>query len=173
VQSPTTRRLAVAELHELFVLADTLAMRLARNHPLDGMSIPEHDHLHLYPSLFSVFPMMEQLELIDYRETGELPVEFTPFSTYLLYDADREKLARQSTALMDALDEQRVVFSFCYSDHRAYFSPRLCVPPQEGPKLGMLTIPHLFNPQDLRTVTLLESCVPPQGAFSWEGFTRS
>jgi hypothetical protein len=161
-------------LVKAFALADRYKQVAHRNHAIDGMSMPEHDHLKLIPEshpIWSIF--IREARAVPNRFCGEL--DNTPFATLVIKN-DPVTLAEQLSNICNHLEDMQVVFTFIYNAGTVFITPRA------GPKVDAADVDvwigngvscHVFehpsvNPDHLRRAKAYTS---RKGEFDWRSVT--
>lgn len=105
------------ELRDMMAVADGLDLVAMRNHAHDGMSIPSHDHFHLFPSDLQIFPLLTKLA----EESGAFSwglrarlTRETPFQHLALTAPTPELLAEAACEVLSVLDPHKELYVLGY-----------------------------------------------------------
>lgn len=109
-------------LAKAFALADRFGQVAHRNHAIDGMSMPEHDHLKLIPEEHPIWSLCIK-ELSKYPEKFCGEATDTPFATLIIKD-HTEFLSERVAELCNRLEDDQVVFTFIYNRGGILITPR-------------------------------------------------
>lgn len=157
-------------LVKAFALADRYRQVAHRNHPLDGMSMPEHDHIKLIPESHPMWGLcLREAQQLSGGYCGEL--RNTPFSTLAMKDSP-VALADKVSFICNRLEDLQVVFTFVYCGGAVFVTPRA------GPRvdaadadvwIGNGVSGHIFehpgsNPEHLRRALAYTA---RRGEFDW------
>ena len=160
-------------LETVLEVCDTFHWAAVRNHVLDGMSIPAHDH-------FQTFPMgahhLETLEALfpglpDGTMLKVLVPDTTPFDTLFVVSRDRRMLVDYVAPILEKMERADEVFTLWYHDGRIAISPRVASS-QIDKRLSVGGgIPlHQFDPSNDRTMEDIFRFVPLAGRFDWDRY---
>ena len=135
-----------------------------KNHPLDGMSLPRHDHIHLWPR--ELASAQHVVRLIEARaDTSIASSDASPFDSRIFSGPDNLKFVAQ---LLAHFDNAGVVYTYAQVGETVMLSPRV---PSSAPVLISLTGPlHIFSPPYSRTLLAALSFIPLAGCFDWDKF---
>lgn len=168
--------LTVDALHIMMKVADRFDLIGIRNHPLEGMSVPLHDHFQLYLKEVSVCSILrgwaesaEQSQL----ENGVLPPSYTPFDTLLLR-GERAELAELGARITGRLEQDQQVYTIGYYNGALFISPRYpgCYRNAAG-ALGGSTLLHVRSTNDPIYWDKIQHYVPRKGEFPWASYFDS
>jgi len=167
------RLLGWKDLLTLFQFADAHQLIAARNHVLDGMSIPCHDHFHLHGAALPSSRFFCQL--IDDERSKIGPQErfplATPFATLFLLDEDRAALAHRAAEVIGRLEFRHVVYTAAYWQGCFALSPRTCNVGSYGiSKVGSDALMHSFDPEEPGVFEHIQRHVLLRGQFDWRPF---
>ncbi len=164
------------DLQVLFKLCDAFDFIAIRNHVLDAMSIPEHDHFHLAPielPAFDVFRtnLLATLEDADGHASGTKFARGSPFDSVVLVDQDRSALIARALSTFERLERDHQVFTI------AYYSGHILISPRRVERLAHRSITvgaaaplHTFDAPDAEFLRLLGEYVPRRGEFGWQRY---
>lgn len=135
-----------------------------KNHPRDGMSLPKHDHIHLWPRELATSKHV--LDLI--ASAGEQDVSAlaaSPFDSRVVRGANSLELTAQIFA---AFDRAGIIYTYAQDGQTVMISPRVS---SGSDVLISLTGPlHIFSPPYSSAMMAALSFVPLVGCFAWEKF---
>ncbi len=171
------RILSSSDLLTLFMLCDTLELTGTRGHPLDAMSIPEHDHFHLFPEPLLdaavVDPILRDQETffssVDGATFSRSPR--TPWDSLIIKAPCAERLAKVATALLTVLEEADEVVTLSYHKKHLVLSPRHITkdsPLSLGGSVGI----HLFLTFNDEIASQLKGGIPLRGHYRWPEFIQ-
>jgi hypothetical protein len=163
-----------AELAEILECLDRNKFNALRNHVLDAMSIPGHDHWHTFLGDSRTFS--EARTLIDSARQTELGTNVylagcTPFSTLLIRGKDGGSVTPLAARLLRKMEEANEIFTLAYSPGSLFISPRWTV--KFGNKyhqLGSGMAIHYLSKEDNSELELAKELIPLSGQFDWERF---
>lgn len=177
---------ALLELHELvdlFSFCSTMGLAAVRNHPLSGMSVPTHDHWHVFPlecfssdwmDLYIDFSF-EKVPSLFKRATG------TPFDVLTVSsqetDAGVGTLAWRARDYLNELERDGQIFApvFVPSYGEEKRAAVLIAPLRKQEvndfykQIGGSVQFHGFSAKDSSAVALFDQMVPKTGEFNWRG----
>ncbi len=163
------------DLRTLFQFADAHNLLAARNHVLDGMSIPCHDHFHLHSAALPSSRFFCQLIEDEHSKSGP-PERFpqaTPFATLFLIDSDRAALAQRAAEVIGRLEFGHIVYTAAYWQGGFALSPRTCdVSVDRIPKVGGDVPMHSFDPEEPGVLEHIQRHVLRRGQFDWRPFIK-
>ncbi len=146
-----------------------------RNHVLDGMSIPGHDHFHLYPQDLESFSLtdtiLDGMQQTDYGKgiytSQNTPFDMLVFSRQLIKDDFYEK----TSDLLGKIETASQVFTLLYTDDNLIVSPRknserITTNLKVG---GGLTF-HSLDSDTEEYFEKIREWVPMRGEFNWDGY---
>ncbi len=146
-----------------------------RNHVLDGMSIPGHDHYHLYPQDLESFSLtgtiLDGMQKTNYGEgillASSTPFDMLVFSRQLMKDG----FYGQASDLLGRLETASQVFTLLYTDNNLIISPR-----KNSDKItsnlkvgGGLTF-HSLDTDTEEYFGKIRQWVPIRGEFNWDSY---
>lgn len=106
-----------SDLVTLTALCDAFDMVATKNHVLNVMTIPEHDHFHLTPKASPIFGMFDTVgSEIGLRGTSDrlFTPQATPFATLAIHDNNRDSLIESALAVLSGLEQDNNVFTYAY-----------------------------------------------------------
>ena len=163
--------LSSTDLETLIWLCDTLHLVGMRNHPLDGMSIPLHDHTHLMPeSLAPTFVAEALLKPPALQDSALFFPTMTPFSTLAISGSSPKEIAHTAAPLLEALERANIIASFTYIKRHLLITPRKGGMVPIAPAVGAGISIHLFDPTEYSALASVNERVPLHGEFEWNRF---
>ncbi len=157
-------------------LCDEWDLVAVRNHPLSAMSIPDHDHWHLFPK--SCFPVnwCEDIAGVDPSEGAELRrATGTPFDILVVKKQGEEQFAARIAEILNSLEHDNQVFSPSYIPGREGFA--LVSALRHGEMLDR-SVPiggklqhHEVAPTDVRVLKLFDTHAPRRFEYDWNRYT--
>jgi hypothetical protein len=165
-------------LEAMFRVADLFDFVAIRNHPETGMSQPQHDHAHCFPSDLpkGLIPRRLASEL---RETGRIAddiVSFesphSPFSVYTLASNERSRLARAGSTLLYNLERSGHAAVCSYYDgvlSVGVLSPK-GIRPAHPARFGARMLLNYFTPSELENFDQTCRYFPMAGEFDWKKY---
>lgn len=158
------------EFDSLFEFCDTYDLVAGRNHVRDGMSIPRHDHFHLFPyekTLLSDFST--QTDRIKTSHQNFLTVDDSPFSTLLIHSSKRSTLALQAAEIVHRLESEAYIFTLVYYQGVLLVSPRTMKSDSDAQTdIGCLAALHIFNGADEVLLRKILRFLPKRDEFPWD-----
>ena len=158
-------------LAEIFEISDENGFKSIRNHVLDGMSIPGHDHWHTFIANSPPFLLLESLlqntEKTSFGNTI-YKIKNTPFDTLLIRGGYGEKIVATSTKIIKKMEESGIVFTLLYNGGRLLITPRR--PIDRSITIGGGSSAHYFFKKDGSDVELAKKAIYLKGQFNWENF---
>jgi hypothetical protein len=146
-----------------------------RNHVLDGMSIPGHDHYHLYPQDLESFSLtdilLDGMQQTNYGEGIRTPVN-TPFdmlvfSRQLMKDSFYEK----ASDLLGKIETANQVFTLLYVRDNLIVSPRKNSDNiTSNLKVGGGLTFHSLDADTEEYLGKIRQWVPRRGEFNWDSY---
>ena len=135
-----------------------------KNHPRDGMSLPKHDHVHLWPR--DLITAKHVLGLIESRSEAEISaLDASPFDSRVISGPNSLEI---SAKLLADFDRAGIVYTYAQVNQSVMISPRL---PSIAAELISLTGPlHIFSPPYSRGLIAALTYIPLAGHFEWANF---
>jgi len=99
-----------------------------RNHALDGMSIPLHDHFKTQPEDspgFAVSDFLIRQDLTEYPGVQLYFPEGTPFATLGITGSDKLRLVQIGTDILEKMERADEIFTLIYHKGHLLITPRL------------------------------------------------
>lgn len=165
-------------LEAMFRISDLFDFVSIRNHPESGMSQPNHDHAHCFPSdlakgflprtLAHTFGSSGRISNSLYVTESHL----SPFSVLVLASSDRSNLASVGSALMCSLERDG------YAPVASYYEGVLSVGvlsgrearPREAARFGARMLLNYFTESELANFDRTSLYFPAAGEFDWERY---
>jgi hypothetical protein len=120
------RLLASMDLYVLFLISDALNLVAKRNHTLSGMSIPLHDHFHLFPedlpTADNIWPYLGLTE----QELKIEELNNVPFAALRLSSSNPWQLAQTAAEITRNMEVDNQVFGLVYLKGNLFILPRFC-----------------------------------------------
>jgi hypothetical protein len=165
-------------LATVIALCDRLDLAAQRNHALDGMSVPLHDHFKLvanaHPTMSLTTDFLRTIELND-KESVSYRATNTPFDTLCLTSRNHNQLAHDGAKLLEILERADQIFTIVYAQGTLLITPRRMELYGNGNKEGWtgstVGIHGIEDPQ--KSPVHLERVLrftPRQGEFNWKSF---
>ena len=169
--APAPKMIDPKNLLTTFSICDRRGLYMIKNHPMDSMSIPEHDHVHLVPACL-VPDRIRRTFVPDARDALHAArLEYSPFDTLVLSGGTVRDRAAAAAMLLARLDRDGVPYTLVYLDGSLFVTPRhRCSLAESRMKTGGGVGIHLFNPADQLLVQRLMKWVPRRGEFDWDGY---
>ena len=162
------------ELLRLIQVCDALDLYALRNHVLDGMSIPRHDHWQVCPKDISNFAAVDSFiehSRQSYPGMNFFPQAGSPFDTRILTAEEPWPLAAAAASLIEALERNGEVFTLGYYQNHFFFSPRFSARAGHSKlKIGCSTQLLNIDPSDSTLLQAIENYVPLRGQFDWSRY---
>jgi hypothetical protein len=148
-------------------LCDVLQFTMLRNHPRDGMSIPEHEHLHLLPTDLVPAALINEILPTGLHKIA-IGSDGTPFATAFIRGASTEETAALAKPMLGRLDGDGVIYSVAYAARTLAITPRHSSAPAStiGAGVGL----HLFDGSDPAAAAAAFDSVPLRGNFNWNAY---
>lgn len=162
-------------LKAIITASDSLNLIAFRNHVLDGMSIPGHDHFHLFPEDLPPFSILADIigekERTDFGENIYKP-QNTPLDTLLICQEERKNLVETATPILQRLELCNQVFTLNYHKGRLFISPRHqeSVNDRRIQVGGGMALHYLDGSEESEFIKKVEKYVPLKGQFDWDKF---
>ncbi len=151
---------------------DELGLVGIRNHVLDGMSIPGHDHFHLMPE--DLLSLIESI-IGGLTETGYgrniFMSQNTPFDTLLIRADGGEAISEIAIPILERMERADQVFTLAYGHGHLLISPRF--KDEVGDRMQKIGggIPlHYFDTEGEEFVERVKRVVPMSGQYNWSDF---
>lgn len=154
---------------------DSYDQTAQRNHALDGMSIPLHDHFKLMPQANPSLKVIDNLirqELVEGNEAIAYRPKNTPFDTLCICGSNKKKTVEIAQEVLAKLEKNDEIFTVVY--HKGHF---LITPRKKelfgngnkdgwtGSTVGMHGVDDPEeNPDHLRRI---KKYVAPKASFEW------
>ena len=152
---------------------DKFHLAAIRNHVLDGMSIPGHDHFHLMPE------DLPSVSLGDIVAGEKVSTEYgptifrpgnSPFDTLMVL-GDAESIALTATPILSTMELNDQVFTLAYHQGKLFISPRNkdSVNDRRIQVGGGIPI-HYLDTEGPEFINRINRLVPMKGDYGWEHF---
>lgn len=143
-------------------LSQRFGLVAVKNHPKDGMSLPKHDHVHLWPQELMCSQLI--LELMQSGNGSEVSiVEASMFDSRLITGVDSLEFAAGLLTKLDLLGE---IYTYAQFGSSILITPRAV---KSIPTLISLAGPlHLFSPPYSKNLIGALAFVPLRGGFNWD-----
>lgn len=164
--------LSVEELESLMEETGKYNLAAVRNHVLDGMSIPSHDHFHLFPEdnpSYSLIRDMTRSEGKSYTQ-GLYRMNDTPYDTLVLSCEFKDALAETVSRVLGNLEKDNVIFTLFYHDGLFAISPRYEPSDHRRIQIGAGIHVHSFDSQSDKFFDDVAKYVPRKGDFNWNRY---
>lgn len=156
-------------LFEISQICDSLQMIAVRNHPLDGMSLPAHDHFHLEPEFAFPQQYFENLLSLNSSSITLEELKTSPFATLVVRGKDRFETAKIAAAIMNRLELSNQVWTTVYVRGAQLITPRIIERMNDTLiQVGAGISIHHFNPD--KAMNLVNMYVPLRGEFNWQPY---
>jgi hypothetical protein len=140
-----------------------------RNHVLDGMSIPGHDHFHLMPEdnpLFAQVSYLMQDQSDDYGK-GIFRLKNTPFDTLAITSDVQDKFSEIASHVLENMEKDNQSFTLLYRDGLMLISPRKNINDHKRIQIGGAIHYHSFDNVAQDFLDKLLNYVPKRGEYYW------
>ncbi|HYD03368.1 MAG TPA: hypothetical protein VEC16_03650 [Alphaproteobacteria bacterium] len=161
------------ELKQLFELCDNLGYVAQRNHVLDAMSIPGHDHFHLQFDKYPNYGTVDMLALplaANKITKGIYRANATPFDTLVITPA-LSNLPEAAAYILENMEKDNQVFTLAYHKGNLLVSPRKNN--EDNKRLAVGAGVHLHSFDKDPTVDIANNVlkhVPLKGEFNWKKY---
>jgi hypothetical protein len=162
----------------MFHVADLFDFVAIRNHPESGMSQPQHDHAHCFPSDLpkGLIPRRLAARLRDTGQISDRIISFesplSPFSVLALASHERSRLAEVGSTVLSKLEQAGLVAVCSYYD--GILSVGVLVPrnlrPSEPARFGARMLLNYFTPSELENFDQTCRYFPMAGQFDWSSY---
>ncbi|MEK6970046.1 MAG: hypothetical protein AABW48_06490 [Nanoarchaeota archaeon] len=162
-------------LRATIAASDSLNLIAFRNHVLDGMSIPGHDHFHLFPEDLPPFSILADIigekERMDFGENIYKP-QNTPLDTLLICQEERKDLVETAIPILQQLELNNQVFTLNYHKGRLFISPRHqeAVNDRRIQVGSGMPLHYVDGGDESEFVKKIEKYVPLKGQFDWKKY---
>lgn len=160
-------------LEEYFEIFDKYSFGAFRNHVLDSMSIPGHDHWHLNPEDSPNFSLLEQFVVNAEKTNFGKNIFFagnTPFDT-LLIKGNNKEIAPIAANILLNMEKANEIFTLIYYNNNFFISPRNSEYFENTfHQLGAGGAIHFFYKEDGSDVETAKKLMPLKGEFNWGKF---
>ncbi len=145
-----------------------------RNHVLDGMSIPGHDHFHIFPQDLPISSLVSYVTKAK-RKTEFGPtiylLENTPFDTLLIQRENRRDVTSVAISLLEKMERDNQVFTLTYNRGQLFVSPRNREQVNNKRiQIGAGVPTHFSDTKGEEFLQRLDKFVPKRGEYSWEKY---
>ena len=160
-------------LDAVIVACEKHKLAAHRYHVMDDMSIPEHDHFHLFVEDNPMFSLVNSL-LEDKTNTltkGVFSLKNTPFDTLAITADASPDFSKYASHVLENMERDNQVFLLYYHDDTLLISPRKNL--QENRKLhlkGADTHIHLIRPADSQNLDNIRNHVAMKGEYDWRKY---
>lgn len=167
-----SRSLIEGELDEVAKYCLQNNLIAVRNHPFDGMTVPNHDHFHLLPD-WALGVTEDYFDGFFPHQGSNSPlIELvnTPFSTLVVNLEQQSELA---ATLLNRLERAGVVYTLLCYRNRLLITPRVADIKQQSPqiKMGGAIALHIFPLDEPNFLTNAERFIERTGKFDWQRYT--
>jgi hypothetical protein len=164
-------------LYALIEYCNRHEMAGLRNHPLDGMSIPGHEHFLGMPKSTAVFKLTEKVlgnKLQTEYDKNIFKPENTPFDTLVVSDEKPERIVETACPILERMERSNEVFTLIYLEPNLFIGSRNSERiGNQKLKKGMAGTPvHFVNYAGQEYIKEVELTVPKRGEFRWERYIR-
>ncbi|VVB83542.1 Uncharacterised protein [uncultured archaeon] len=125
---------SLAEILECF---DKYNFKALKNHVLDSMSIPGHDHWHIFlddsPSLSLLKKLTKDAKKTSFGQSIYL-LRNTPFDTLLIKEENPENIIHPAVKILEKMEKSDEIFTL------AYYKGHLLISPRNSKNLTILSI---------------------------------
>ena len=171
------KRVSLGDLEAVTEACAALAMAAQRNHVLDGMSVPQHDHWKLTP-LETPAGRWREMALACRTAAREAPlwqgqVPGVSFDMLGITGQDTRQVLECVATCLQRLEDAREVFTLWYADGVFAILPRWSEAYHQKPLLPPLSSAVgtlLMPPCDPKLLSTMEQRVPLAGEFDWRQF---
>jgi hypothetical protein len=160
-------------LEKLIAICDDLHLVAVRNHVLDGMSIPAHDHEHVFPEDLPTFSLAERLAREIAPAEGKHPFYSpvnTPFDTRVIIGSKGE-VADFASFVLERMERDDQVFTLAYYKGALFISPRNKDAVNDRRiQIGAGVPLHFFDTESQEFVDRVNRLVPMKGGYDWKKY---
>ena len=155
------------ELGEIFQIADKFNLVAMRNHPHDGMTIPQHDHFHLLPA--AELKAAEHLVRmsINWDKSYWSNSLSSPFATLVIRP---EAVLDRVVLILQNLERAKIVYTLCYYEGNLFVTPRRSSIVGQKVKIGGGIGFHVFDQSGAILNNNIKAYLPRVGEFNWNKF---
>lgn len=158
-------------LEAVIEMCDSYGLIAMRNHVLDGMSIPAHDHFHIFPEDLPPFLTIDEIigkkERTDYGSSIYRPKN-TPFDTLLICNEKGQEISFVATPILKKMEWQNQVFTLVYHQHKLFVSPRFSEKINDRRiQVGAGVPIHYLDIEEDEFLQRINKYVPMKGEFDW------
>ena len=147
---------------------DTYHLVAIRNHVLDGMSIPGHDHFHLMPEDLPSVSIFDEI-LADKAQTAHggsiYTPQNTPFDALVVTSSGTATLSQIACLVLERMERDDQVFTLAYHNNHLLISPRLKV--DRRIQVGGGVAIHYLDTKGEEFLGRLNTFVPMKGTYDW------
>jgi hypothetical protein len=122
------RILTALDLYALMCVSNAFDLVAIRNHVLSGMSIPAHDHFHVFPADLPSAANFKNIirSCSKFHPKSEVFIpDFLPFSVLVVRNHDLKRLAGIATEILEKMEKDNHVYGTVYYQNHIFISPRL------------------------------------------------
>lgn len=154
--------------------SDKLHLSLLRNHFLDGMSIPSHDHFHLIPEDLPVVSLIEYI--VNGKEKTDYSVNIhtsnnSPFDTLIISEEEGKNLVKTAQPILERLEKEGEVFTLAYGNKNLLITPRNKEEVNNRRITTTAVAPILcFGDYSQKSIDPINKYLPANGEFNWDKF---
>ncbi|MBN2459194.1 hypothetical protein JXB28_02825 [Candidatus Woesearchaeota archaeon] len=145
----------------------------ARNHVLDGMSVPAHDHWHLH--IIDLYSYDLAPHVLDQANSWTLTKgvyipKNTPFDG-LVITQDASGFSGMACNVINNLEKDNQVFTLLIYKDRIHISPRKNIHDHRRIQIGAeMQIHSLDDPNPGEAINRIKQYVPMQNEFNWQQY---
>ena len=162
-------------LEALMATCDRLHLVAVRNHVLDGMSIPAHDHEHVFPEDLPTFSLAGRLAGDIVAAEGGHPFYSpadTPFDTRVI-KGTRGEIAGFGSFVMERMERDDQVFTFAYHNGALFISPRDKEAVNDRRiQIGAGIPLHFSDTESPEFFDRVNRLVPMKGSYDWKKYVE-
>jgi hypothetical protein len=157
------------ELGDLIAACEKYHFVAHRNHVLDAMSIPAHDHWHLHPADLPDYTyaghVMNEASLI--LEKGIFIPKNTPFDSLVITHDTDGNFSELACYILGNMERDNQVFTLVYYKDRLSISPRQNILDHRRIQIGAGIQIHMFDDPNPGCNERIIKHVPMRGEYPW------
>lgn len=114
-------------LATVIAICDRFDQAAQRNHALDGMSIPLHDHFKLMPAAHPALALLPEFTRrldLEGDQVAAYRALNTPLDTLCIASLDHGRLAEVTAAILEQLERDDQIFTIVYTRGTIFITPR-------------------------------------------------
>ncbi len=158
-------------LEKLIDYSDKNNLINTRNHTLDAMSIPEHEHFHIYPRVLKSYSLIKEVskERIQIgKNTFRLVNTF--FDTLCVdRNYDESNFIDTCQSVLESLERDNQVFTTFYSEGIFLITPRRNIESSPIITSSAASVHHCAK----GNLEKIKKFVVPKGEFNWEKYLKT